>query len=927
MVRNRKNKLLICLLLMVSCLFLASSAFVVRAEDPALTNKQIVEQLCEKSDIVISTKVFYDDRDKSEKIFGDLCGIARSLPDSYVDVMRAVIDVAERRGEAYKLIDTGDIDENDESDDIELDSLNDAKKHANIFLKNSVLQKSDVNPTTYSEKYDAIVVEHHNFKAELEKIRQTDKEEFENQRLQAAEDIGTEYKNLTANTDGSDRMGNQKVGAYSSEQLGKLNDVLAKYVEYVEESYKPAEGGELAKVEYSAKQIRAKRAELESVKNKAIEELGGINKNVFEVVYSEYLDYIAANDKYQSAEAGAEKDALGEIRDNLLSALKGNNYARVNQALSFYGSASEGVKNKYSADKTNLDHFIQENPPLVLAELVSSITDEYGVVKITAYFDESTPSEAKVFSKKDDGGSVNVLASANGARKRTANGLIKSDNNLFSVAYFIGFKFYKGKYKPMELPETAFKYNEDGTKQTNSYGNFVTGNVYYRVELDLNKYFENYCKPRGYESDKLTNVENAFSACKDGNSALCYVYKDAKIEKTYVPDSKQTELEGGKLVFYTKSFNDICVAGTGLENILANPWFWVLVVVALILLIIIIKIIVKNFKYTIKFVTNGGTAVRPVKVAKGEAIILPEAPTKTGLVFAGWFIDEACTVRFIETKLRRRKGYKLYAKWAAPVSAELLTSFYDGLRTFMVSYEKCSFKPTLGMVEKELIANMFGEENYVVLYLALKANKAKELPGGDSAASHKDKKFAALPTKVIISDAKSYADAIKLTEQTMLAKGLQLKAVAPEKVSSTPEERAAGFAYYVRNERVAASMADYFELLRIGLKSYVLETDNGKFKPGDRFTFARIYYTAKNVDLYMPVLKGVKELEKGEREPRFSDTPVHIVICDNGDMEMAFDVIEKAMLAYGFTKYPENSNDLEDVVLSDTDGFAYTIRF
>lgn len=925
MVRNRKNKLLICLLLMVSCLFLASSAFVVQAEEePVLTNEQIVKQLSERSDIVVETEVFGSD---SQKIFGDLCGIARALPDSYVNVMRAVIDVAERRSEAYKLIDTGDIDENDESDDIELDSLNDAKKHANIFLKNSVLQKSDVNPTTYSEKYDAIVVEHHNFKAELEKIRQTDKEEFENSRLKAAEDIGAEYKNLILTTDASDRKGNQKVGAYSAEQLVKLNDVLAKYVEYVEESYKPAEDGELAKVEYSAKQIIAKRAELESIKNKAIKELGSINKNVFEEVFAEYQDFINANDKYQSAEAGAEKDALGEIRDNLLSALKGNNYARVNQALSFYSSASEEVKNKYSADKTNLDHFIQENPPLVLAELVSSITDEFGAVKITAYFDERTPSEAKVFAKAVDGGSLYVFANANGASKRIANGLIKSDNNLFSVAYFIGFKFYKGKYKPMELPETAFKYNEDGTKQTNSYGNFITGDVYYRVELDLNKYFEKYCQTRGYESDKLTNVENAFSACNDGNSALCYVYKDAKIEKTYVPDSKQTELEGGKLVFYTKSFNDICVAGTGLENILANPWFWVLVVVALILLIIIIKIIVKNFKYTIKFVTNGGTAVRPVKVAKGEAIILPEAPTKTGLVFAGWFIDEACTVRFIETKLRRRKGYKLYAKWAAPVSAELLTSFYDGLRTFMVSYEKCSFKPTLGMVEKELIANMFGEENYVVLYLALKANKAKELPGGDSAASHKDKKFAALPTKVIISDAKSYADAIKLTEQTMLAKGLQLKAVAPEKVSSTPEERAAGFAYYVRNERVAASMADYFELLRIGLKSYVLETDNGKFKPGDRFTFARIYYTAKNVDLYMPVLKGVKELEKGEREPRFSDTPVHIVICDNGDMEMAFDVIEKAMLAYGFTKYPENSNDLEDVVLSDTDGFAYTIRF
>lgn len=925
MVRNRRNKILVCLLLVMSCLFLASSAFVVQAEDePTLTNKQIIEQLSGKSDLVADTKVFGDN---SGTIFKHLFGIALEKPDEYVEVVKAVVDVAEKRSDAYKLIETGDIDEANAADDIEFGSFNEAKKHAENFLKNSVLDKTDVNPAIYSAKYDNVLQKYLDFQTELEKIRQTDKEEFETQRLKAAEDIGAEYKKLILTTDASDRKGNQKVGAYSAEQLVKLNDVLAKYVEYVDEAYKPAEDGELAKVEYSAKEIKAKYAELENVKNIGIEELGRIKKNVFELVYSEYMAYLAANDKYQAAEDTTEKEELGAKRDELLGALKGNNYARVNEALSFYNGAADEVKTKYSAEKTNLEHFIQENPPLVLAELVSSITDKYGVATITAYFDESTPSEAKVFSKTSDGGRLELFANANGAKKRIANELIKVDNKLFSIAYLINFRVYKSEYGQLELPETAFKYNEDGTKRTYPNGKFVTGNVYYRVELDLNKYFEKYCQARGYESDKLSNVENAFSACNDGNSALCYVYKGDKIEKTYVPGSKQTELEGGKLVFYTKGFNDICVAGTGLENLLTNPWFWVLALVALILLIIIVKIVIKNFKYSIKFVSNGGTAVRSIRVAKGEAIILPEAPTKTGLVFAGWFIDEACTVRFIETKLRRRKGYKLYAKWAAPVSAELLTSFYDGLRTFMVSYEKCSFKPTLGMVERELIANMFGEENYVVLYLALKADKAKELPGGESASSHKDKKFAALPTKVIISDAKSYADAIKLTEQTMIAKGLQMKEVAPEKVTSTPEERAAGFAYYVKNERVAASMADYFELLRIGLKSYVLETDNGKFKPGDRFTFARIYYTAKNVDLYMPVTKGIKELEKGEREPRFSDTPVHIVICDNGDMEKAFDVIEKAMLSYGFTKYPENSNDLEDVVLSDTDGFAYTIRF
>lgn len=77
----------------------------------------------------------------------------------------------------------------------------------------------------------------------------------------------------------------------------------------------------------------------------------------------------------------------------------------------------------------------------------------------------------------------------------------------------------------------------------------------------------------------------------------------------------------------------------------------------------------------------------------------------------------------------------------------------------------------------------------------------------------------------------------------------------------------------------------------------------------------------------MPLVESVKGLDKAEYMPRFEDTPVHIIISESADLENAYDLIEKCMLFYGFTKHPENSNELSDVELSATDGFAYTLRF
>lgn len=925
MFKNKRFGLIAGIILAVTCLF-ASAATVVSAETPVYDKtKTDIEQTYNDHKALFDGSSFLGE--ESEAVYENFYKEAYDFAGTSSEIDYQKWYVLEHTGELarewnyanlyiFGVLETGSVDE--------------AKKIADEFRKTYKMTQDDLSYNKFLAKEEELNGILKKYKADLEDIRIRDAKNYEDYKQTAVDEVAKTYDELSAVTKSSnDTKGNRVYGSYSAEQYQKLNSVFEKYVTRADgASDSPAAFGALD-VAYSVEEVADRRAEIEQAKNDAIAELKSVKRNVLEKVYDDYNDYLYFKNKVDAISAvDPDSDELTLAKNELNKCAELLKGGAVDEALAFYNGASEDVKKKYSEKAKSLSDFAYEYPDVIIAEYVSSLKDEYNAVKVTAYYvnDAGTSMrEAKVFPSAKDGGKLEVYANANGSAKKTASNLIKEENKNVSVAYMINFTVYQGT-RVFEVPSSLDKVDADGNAVTDG-GTVSTEDVCYRIEIDLNKYYEYYCEPRGYEKNKLANVENAFAAINGGDGALCYVYSDGAIEKAYVADNKQTELSGGRLVFYTRSFANFCITGTGLENWLTNPWTYVILLAVLIVLIFIIKLIVKHCKYTIKFITNGGSRVHSIRVAKNEAIVLPDSPVKTGLVFGGWYVDSDCTVRFIETKLRRRRGYKLYAKWSAPVSAEVLTSFYDGLRTLMASYEKRSFKPTLGLVEKDLIANMFGKENYIVLYLDVKPEKAAEVIGETAPLAHKDKKFASLPTKYIISDARTYADALKLTEYAMRSKGLQIKDELPETVTSTVEERNNGFAYFVRNERVAATTADYFELLRLEVKSFVMESDNGKFKPGDRFTFARMYYDAKSVDLYLPTVKGIKELEKGSRSPRFGDTPVHIVICDGSDLEKAFALVERAMVDYGFTKHPENCNDLEDLVLAETNGFAYTIRF
>lgn len=73
--------------------------------------------------------------------------------------------------------------------------------------------------------------------------------------------------------------------------------------------------------------------------------------------------------------------------------------------------------------------------------------------------------------------------------------------------------------------------------------------------------------------------------------------------------------------------------------------------------------------FDVVFYTNGGSLIDYITVEKGKTLTLPEDPTKTGLIFAGWFLDnntfnESATDYLTSPILQ---GATVYARWQSSI--------------------------------------------------------------------------------------------------------------------------------------------------------------------------------------------------------------------------------------------------------------------
>ena len=72
--------------------------------------------------------------------------------------------------------------------------------------------------------------------------------------------------------------------------------------------------------------------------------------------------------------------------------------------------------------------------------------------------------------------------------------------------------------------------------------------------------------------------------------------------------------------------------------------------------------IIKPANPTVTFDSKGGSDVAAKPVKNGDAISAPDAPTKDGYIFAGWYTDEALTEKYDFSKAVK-DDMTLYAKW------------------------------------------------------------------------------------------------------------------------------------------------------------------------------------------------------------------------------------------------------------------------
>ena len=73
--------------------------------------------------------------------------------------------------------------------------------------------------------------------------------------------------------------------------------------------------------------------------------------------------------------------------------------------------------------------------------------------------------------------------------------------------------------------------------------------------------------------------------------------------------------------------------------------------------------------FTITFDSMGGSNVPSITIKGGETFVMPANPTKSGYIFAGWYLD-ASYVELFEGGISINGNLTLYAKWKIPEAVE-----------------------------------------------------------------------------------------------------------------------------------------------------------------------------------------------------------------------------------------------------------------
>jgi len=89
----------------------------------------------------------------------------------------------------------------------------------------------------------------------------------------------------------------------------------------------------------------------------------------------------------------------------------------------------------------------------------------------------------------------------------------------------------------------------------------------------------------------------------------------------------------------------------------------IIIIACVLLIIVLVAMDLQDPGHTITFDAMGGTAVTPQEQMYGEALVLPESPTREGYTFTGWYKDYACYEPWNVDTDTIQSEMTLYAGW------------------------------------------------------------------------------------------------------------------------------------------------------------------------------------------------------------------------------------------------------------------------
>lgn len=254
-----------------------------------------------------------------------------------------------------------------------------------------------------------------------------------------------------------------------------------------------------------------------------------------------------------------------------------------------------------------------------------------------------------------------------------------------------------------------------------------------------------------------------------------------------------------------------------------------------------------------------------------------------------------------------------------------LGDFYDEIRFAMLGYERAPQFKKLGVQRKQVVAEMFERNGVINLYLAVDPALMQEK--GYNVTKYTESEFAIVPCKKTVSNEQELQEALELIKEAMLLNNLvKSDLVFNQKTVSNEQARKSGFAFYVKNETVATTAADYYRLLRAVVLSYQMSPSRKIPENLENKMILKIFKKEEQVYLYLALNSEENGLEFVGYDKNFIDTPAMFAVNAAEDCRKANELIDKLMYRFGMEKHPEKAEiSLEDTIDRNC-GFGYRIR-